>query len=49
MSFVAGQALAYLKIGVLAFVVMVVVWAAIKIVEARERRKNDGADGGDGR
>ncbi len=49
MSFAAGQALAYLKIGVLAFAVVVVVWAAVKVVEARERRKNDGGDGRDGR
>ena len=45
MSFVAGQALAYLKIGVLALAVMAAVWAAVKVVEARERRKNDGRDG----
>ena len=45
MSFIAGQALAYLKIGVLAFAVVVAVWAAVKVVEARERRKKDGRDG----
>ncbi len=49
MSFIAGQALVYLKIGVLAFAVMVAVWAAVKVVEARERRKNDRGDGRDGR
>ncbi len=49
MSFIAGQALAYLKVGVLAFAVMVVVWAAVKVVEVRGRRKNDGGDGRDGR
>ncbi len=49
MSFIAGQALAFLKIGVLAFAVMAVVWAAVKVVEARSRRKNDGGDGRDGR
>ncbi len=48
MSFVAGQALAYLKIGVLALAVMVAVWAAVKVVEARGRRKNDGGNGPDG-
>ncbi len=48
MSFVAGQALAYLKVGVLALAVMAVVWAAVKVVEARSRRKNDGGDGRDG-
>ncbi len=48
MSFVAGQAVAYLKIGVLALAVMAVVWAAVKVVEARSRRKNDGGDGRDG-
>ena len=49
MSFIAGQTLAYLKVGVLAFAVMAAVWAAVKIVEARGRRKNDGGDGRDGR
>ena len=48
MSFLAGQALAYLKIGVLAFAVMAVVWAVVKFVEARGGRKNDGGDGRDG-
>ena len=48
MSFIAAQALVYLKIGVLAFAVMAVVWAAVKVVEARTRRKNDGGDGRDG-
>ncbi len=49
MSFLAGQALAYLKIGVLALAVMVAVWAVVKVVEARGRRKDDGGDGRDGR
>ena len=48
MSFAAGQALAYLKIGVIAFAVMAVVWAVVKAIEARGRRKNDGGDSGDG-
>ncbi len=48
MSFLAGQALVYLKIGVLAFAVMAVVWAVVKVVEARGRRKDDGGDGRDG-
>lgn len=48
MSFVAGQALAYLKIGVIAFAVMAAVWAIVKIIEARGRRKNHGGDGRDG-
>ncbi len=48
MSFIAGQALAYLKIGVLALAVMAVVWAAVKIIEARGRRKDGGGDGRDG-
>ncbi len=48
MSFAAGQALAYLKIGVMAFAVMAAVWAVVKVVEARGRRKNDGGDGRDG-
>ncbi len=45
MDFAAGQALAYLKIGVVAFAVMAVVWAVIKVVEARGQGKND--DGND--
>ena len=48
MSFIAGQALAYLKVGVVAFAVMVAVWATVKFVEARGRRKSDGGDGPDG-
>ena len=48
MSFAAGQALAYLKIGALALVVMAVVWAVVKVIEARGGRKNDGGDGPDG-
>ncbi len=48
MSFAAGQALAYLKIGVLALAVMAVVWADVKVIESRGRRKNDGGDGRDG-
>jgi hypothetical protein len=45
MSFVAGQALAYLKIGLLAFAVIAVVWAVVKVIEARGGGKNDGQDG----
>ncbi len=45
MSFAAGQALAYLKIDVIALVVMAVVWAVVKVVEAKDHRKNDGGDG----
>ncbi len=48
MSFLAGQALAYLKIGVLALAVMAAVWAVVKFIEARGRRNNDGGDGRDG-
>ena len=48
MSFIAGQALAYLKIGVLALAVMAVVWATVKVIEARGRQKNDDEDGRDG-
>ncbi len=48
MSFAAGQALAYLKIGVLALAVMAVVWAVVKVVETRGRGKDDGGDGRDG-
>ncbi len=48
MSFAAGQALAYLKIGGVALVVMAVVWAVVKVVEARGRRQSDGGEGRDG-
>ena len=48
MSFAAGQALAYLKIGVVALAVMATVWAVVKVVEARGRRKIDGGDPRDG-
>jgi hypothetical protein len=48
MSFAAGQALAYLKVVVLAFAVMAVVWAVVKVIETRGGRKNDGGDGRDG-
>ncbi|MEE8562778.1 MAG: hypothetical protein V3S92_04075 [Alphaproteobacteria bacterium] len=48
MSFLVGQAIAYLKIGVIALAVMAAVWAVVKIVEARGRRKNDDGDGRDG-
>ncbi len=47
MSFAAGQTFAYLKIGVLALAVMAVVWAVVKVIEARGQRKNDGGDGQD--
>ncbi len=49
MSFAAGQALAYMKIGVIALAVMAGVWAVVKVVEASGRQKNDGGDGRDGR
>ncbi len=49
MSFIAGQALAYLKVGVLALAVIAVIGAAVKIIEARGRRNNDGGGGRDGR
>ena len=48
MSFIAGQALAYLKIGVLALVVMAIVWAVVKLIETSGQGKDDGGDGGDG-
>lgn len=48
MSFLVEQALAYLKIGVVAFAIMAAVWAVIKFVEVRGRRKNDDGDGRDG-
>ncbi len=44
MSFAAGQALAYLKIGVLALAVMAVVWAVVKVIETKGRQRNDGGD-----
>ena len=48
MSFAAGQALAYLKIGVLALAVMAVVWTVVKVIETKGRQKNDGGDGRNG-
>lgn len=48
MSFAAGQALAFLKVAVLALAVMAAVWAAVKVIEARGRRRIDGGDGRDG-
>ena len=48
MSFLVEQAIVYLKIGVIALAVMAAVWAVVKIVEARGRRKNDDGDGRDG-
>lgn len=45
MSIAAGQAIVFLKIGVLAFAVMAVVWAVVKVIEARGGGKNDGGDG----
>ncbi len=47
MSFAAGHALAYLKIGVLALAVVPVVWVVVRVVEARGQRKNDCGDGRD--
>lgn len=37
MSMAVGQLLAYLKIGVLAFALMAVVWGIVKFIETRGR------------
>ena len=44
---IAGQLLAYLKIGVVAFVLMAVVWGLVKFIESRGRRETDGGDDSD--
>ena len=44
MSMAAGQLLAYLKIGVIAFGVMAVVWGIVKFIETRGREKIGGGD-----
>ena len=45
MSMAVGQAIAFMKVGSLALAVMAGVWAVVKVVEARGRRKNDGGNG----
>ncbi len=49
MSFAAGQALAYLKVGALALAVILVIGVAVRVIEARGRRNDDGGDSRDGR
>ncbi|MCH7486719.1 MAG: hypothetical protein IIC04_06995 [Proteobacteria bacterium] len=44
MSMIAGQLLGYLKIGVLAFGLMAVVWGIVKFIESRGRREIGGGD-----
>ena len=44
MSMIAGQLLAYLKIGVFAFGLMAVVWSIVKVIESRGRRQIGGRD-----
>jgi hypothetical protein len=40
MSVAAGQILAFLKIGVVAFAIMAALWLLIRFVEKRGREKN---------
>ena len=47
MSFIAGQALAWLKISVLAAAIMAAVWVACKVSVALHQQKNGPADGDD--
>ena len=47
MSMAAGLFLAYLKIGVLAFVVMAAVWALVKFIENSGQSDSGGGDGAD--
>ena len=44
MSMLVGQSLAYLKIGVIAFGLMAVVWGIVKFIEARAREKIGGGN-----
>ena len=44
MSMIAGQFLAYLKIGVVAFGLMAVVWGIVKFIESRGRSETGGGD-----
>ena len=44
MSVAAGQLLAYLKIGVIAFGIMAAVWAIVKFIETKGLRRNGGGD-----
>ena len=44
MSVVAGQLLAYLKIGAVAFCLMAVIWGIVKLIESRGRREIGGKD-----
>ena len=47
MGMIAGQLLAFLKIGVAAFGVMAVIWGLVKYIENNARREIDGGDGPD--
>ena len=47
MSKAIGQALAFLKIGVLALVIMLAIWGITKVIETRGRQKPGGRDGPD--
>jgi hypothetical protein len=44
MSMAAGQLLAYLKVAVLAFALMAVVWGIVKFIESRGRAEIDDRD-----
>ena len=44
MSMIAGQLLAYLKIGVLAFGLMAVIWGIVKFIESRGGSETGGGD-----
>lgn len=47
MSMAAGLFLAYLKIGVVAFVVMAFVWALVKFIENSAQNNSGGGDDSD--
>ncbi len=40
MSMAAGQALAFLKVGALAFVIMAAIWLLVRYVESRGKKKS---------
>ncbi len=41
MSMAAGQALVFLKVGALAFVIMAAIWILVRVVESRGKKKSE--------
>jgi hypothetical protein len=44
MSMAAGQALVFLKVGLLAFAIMAVIWIVVRAVESRGKKKTETDD-----